>query len=168
MSWTWLYWAGGGAIALGFLVYGIGAALPAAHVARAEALIAAPPDRVASLIRDVEAQPRWRRGVTAIEVKARQGAALSYVEHSRQGAIAYSLVETQPGRDFRSTIDDPKLPFGGHWTIAIAPEGEATRVRIEEHGIVRSPVFRFVSTLILGHEATMRAYLDDLGKAARR
>jgi len=60
------------------------------------------------------------------------------------------------------------LPFGGSWTIALAPEGEGTRVSIEERGEVRDPLYRFFSHFIVGHEGTMRTYLADLERALHR
>ena len=149
-------------IGLGLIVYGIGALLPRGHVARAEALIAAPPERVAAMVRAVEAQPRWRTGVTAIEVVERRQDGLRYVERQGRDAILFDFAEEAPDTRFTSRIADPDLPFGGTWTIALVPEGTGTRVRIEENGEVRSPVFRFFSTLVFGHEGTMRAYLADL------
>ena len=147
------------------LVVGIGLLLPRDHVVRVARTFAAPPERIAALVRDVEAQPRWRRDVRAVDVRERGPGFVRYVERSRNGAIAYDLSEEAPGRRFRSAIADPDLPFGGFWTIDIAPEGKATRVAIVEHGHVRNPVFRFVSAFILGHDATARAWLDDLGRA---
>lgn len=75
------------------------------------------------------------------------------------------MTEDVPGRRFTSIIADPSLPYGGSWTISLHPRGAATNVRIDEHGTVRSPVFRFVSAIILGHERTLRKYLDNLARA---
>jgi hypothetical protein len=150
------------------LVLAIGLLLPKDHVARAEALVAGPPERVAALIRDVEAQPRWRTGVDRIEMLERRPNRLLYVEHSDQGAIRFDFSEEERNRRFRSVITDPDLPFGGSWSIALAPRGSGTLVSIEERGSVANPLFRFVSTLIFGHDATMKAWLADLERAATR
>ena len=163
---TWLAIGTGVLVGLGLIIYAIGALLPRAHVARAEALIAALPARVAALVRGVEAQPHWRKGVTAIEVVERRADGLRYIERQGRDAILFDFAETVPDARFTGTIADPKLPFGGSWTWDIVPEGEGTRVRIEEDGEVKSPVFRFFAKFVFGHEATMRKYLADLERAA--
>ena len=163
-----LIWLGIGVgvlVGLGLIIYAIGAMLPRAHVARAEALIPAPPARVAAMIRAVEEQPRWRKGVTAIEIVERRADGLRYIERQGRDAILFDFAETVPDARFAGTIADPKLPFGGSWTWDLVPQGEGTLVRIEEDGEVRSPVFRFFAKFVFGHEATMRRYLADLERA---
>jgi hypothetical protein len=150
------------------LILAIGMLLPKDHVARAEALAAGPPDRVAALIRDVEAQPRWRTGVDRIEVLKRGPNSLLYVEHSNQGAIRFDFSEEVRDRLFRSVIADPDLPFGGSWSIGLAPRGSDTLVSIEERGSVGNPIFRFFSAVIFGHHATMNAWLADLKRTVAR
>lgn len=165
MWWKWLLGVAALPAGAAAIVYAVGAMLPRAHVARAEALIPAPPERVAALVRDVGAQPRWRSGVTAIEAVERRADGVRYVERQGSDAIAFELVEETPGARFRSTIADPDLPFGGHWTIVLAPEAAGTRVRIEENGEVRDPAYRFFAALVFGHEGTMKAYLADMARA---
>jgi hypothetical protein len=109
--------------------------------------------------------PRWRSGLERIDGMERRGPALRFVEHRGGDAIAFLLTEEVPGARFKSVIDDPDLPFGGYWTIALVPEGAGTRVRIEEHGFVGNFAFRFVSALVLGHDRTMKTYLADLARA---
>lgn len=162
----WLAIGVGVLVGLGLIIYAIGAMLPRAHVARVEALIPAPPERVAALVRAVEAQPRWRKGVTAIDVVERRADGLRYIERQGRDSILFDFAETVPDARFTGTIADPKLPFGGSWTWDIVPESEGTRVRIVEDGEVKSPVFRFFAKFVFGHEATMRRYLADLQRAA--
>lgn len=155
-------------LAVGLLIPVIGLLLPKSHVARAEALVAAPPDRVAALIRDVEGQTRWRGGVERIEVLERRPDGLLYVEHGADGAIRFDFTEETPGRQFRSVIADPDLPFAGAWTIALEAQGGGTLVTIEEQGSVSNPIFRFFSAFVFGHDKVMKAWLADLGKEAAR
>jgi len=162
--WKWIALIVAVPIVLAASAYVVGALLPRTHVARVGALIPAPAPAVAALIRDVEAQPRWRSGVKAIEVLERSPDTLRYIEHG-DNDIAFEFREEAAGSRFRSTIDDPSLPFGGAWSIELLPEGTATRVSIEERGVVRDPLYRFVSRFVLGHEATMRTYLADLESA---
>lgn len=163
--WKWLLVVAAIPVGLGLIVTAVGAMLSVNHLARGQATLAAPPERVAALVRDVEAQPRWRSGVTAIEIIERTPDGLRYVERQGSDAITFRFREERPGALFRSTIADPELPFGGFWIIALEPAGSGTTIRIEEHGTVTNPVFRFVARFIFGHEATMKAYLADLERA---
>lgn len=160
--WKWLLVAAAVPVGAAAIVTAIGAMLPAEHLASVEATLAAPPDRVAALVRDVEGQPRWRGGVTAIEIVERRPDALVYVERQGSDAIRFAFREERPGALFRSTIADPDLPFGGHWLIALEPAGAGTKIWIEEHGNVGNPLFRFVARFVFGHDATIKAYLADL------
>ena len=167
--WKYALWAAAVPATAAILVLGTGWLLPRGHVASAEAVVRAAPAEVARLVRDVEAQPRWRGGVTAIEVRERRADGLLYVEHQGDEAIAFDFAEEAQGARFRSRIADPDLPFGGAWTIDLAPAGSgATRVRIEEKGFVTHPVYRFFAALVFGHDRTMKAYLADLQGALER
>ncbi len=166
--WKWLAWIAAVPVGAGLVVYGVGMALPKDHVARAETIVAASPAQVAALVRSVERQPDWRRSVDAIEIVGRDDGVLRYVERSGGEAILFDFREERPDALFRSTIADPSLPFGGSWTIALAPVPSGTRVAIEERGTVTNPIFRFFSRFVFGHESTMRTYLADLQRAAAR
>jgi len=167
--WKWILGLAAVPAGLAAVVYGVGAMLPRDHVARAEALMAAPPAAVAALVRNVEAQPRWRSAVQAIEVlERRPDGRLRYVERSRGDSITFDFAEEAQDARFRSVIADPSLPFGGAWTIALARANGGTRVSIEERGEVRDPLYRFFSRFVFGHESTMRAYLADLKRALQQ
>jgi hypothetical protein len=162
--WKWIALIAAVPLVLAAIVYGVGAMLPRAHVARVDAVVPAPPEVAAALIRDVEAQPHWRSGVRSIEVLERGAGRLRYVEHGDED-IAFEFREETQGRRFRSTIAEPSLPFGGAWRIELQPEGAGTRVSIEERGEVRDPLYRFFARFVFGHEATIRTYLADLERA---
>lgn len=74
----------------------------------------------------------------------------------------YEIVENQPQRRLVTRIADKSLPYGGSWTIDLAPDGAGTRVTIVENGEVYNPFFRFMSRYVIGHTATIDAYLKDL------
>jgi hypothetical protein len=166
--WKFLIWVAAVPASAVVLICGIGWLLPRDHVASADAVLPAAPAEVARLVREIEAQPNWRRGVTAIEVQERRTEGLRYVERTGEEAIAFDFVEEEPGRRFRSTIADPSLPFGGAWTIWVDAEGNGTRVRIEEKGFVTNPVYRFFAAVLFGYDRTMNAYLADLQRAVER
>lgn len=163
--WKWLVCAAAVPVVAVAAVAAAGALLPRDHVAAAQLFVRASPDRVADLVRDVRSQTRWRKGVQSIEVLERRSNGLRYIERSSDGEITFDFVEEQRGRLFRSTIADAKLPFGGEWTIAIAPEGRGSAVRIEERGFVTNVFFRFFAALVFGYDRTIKAYLRDLSGA---
>ncbi|MBL8548936.1 MAG: SRPBCC family protein [Hyphomonadaceae bacterium] len=143
-------------------VYVAGAALPRTHVARVEGVIAKSPQEVAAIIRDVRAYPSWRDGL-AIERVAAAAGAIEYVEVADGDRVAYRLTEPVRDAEFVTAIVDESLPYGGRWTISLTPEGAGARVRIQENGEVRDPLYRFFSRYVFGHTSSMKAYLNALG-----
>jgi hypothetical protein len=166
MMGKWIALSAAVPIGLLIIVVGIGALLPRDHVARGERTVRLSPDAVAARVRDVGAYPGWRSSVDRIDIVGRTDGQVDFVEHSGGDAIAFTMIEEAPGRRFRSAIMDPDLPFGGYWTITIDPAADGSRVAVEEHGHVRNPLFRFVSTIILGHNRTLETWLSDLDRQA--
>ena len=146
-----------GAVILAVVAFGY--ALPVAHVATAQATVAAPPERVFALLADVEAFPKWRSDVKEVEIVAR--APLQWREKGRD-TITFEIVEQVPPRRLVTRIADKTLPFGGTWTFDLAPSGPATDLTITENGEVYNPLFRVMSRYVFGHTATIERYLADL------
>ena len=167
MWWKWLLGVAALPVAAVAIVYGVGALLPRDHVAAAERFVPVDPASVAAIVRDVGNYPRWRSGLERVELLGRAGAGMRFVEHSGHDPIAFLLVEEEADARFRSTITNPDLPFGGYWTITLDPMNRGTRVRIEEHGFVSDPLYRFFARFLFGHESTMRTWLDDLERYRR-
>ena len=114
-----------------------------------------PRDHVASLSATFRARPE--------AVFAR----IASLEVAKQDDVPIALVEQRaPGRVV-TRIADPNLPFGGTWTFELTPEGGGTRVTITERGYVTNPIFRAVSRFVIGHEASMAAYLRELAVQLR-
>ena len=136
--------------------------------ARAATVPGTPADVWARLL-DVEAQPRWRRDLTRIEVLPAAGGKRAFREHGKQGTIAYVVDEevaptpTAAGR-LITRISDDRLPFGGRWIITVAAVDGGTRVTVTEDGVVKNPVFRFLSRTVFSLTATQEAWLRGLGK----
>jgi hypothetical protein len=76
--------------------------------------------------------------------------------------ITFERVESLPSRHLVVRIADRKLPFGGTWIYEITPTDQGCSLTITEHGEVYNPVFRFVSRFIIGHTATIDAYMKAL------
>ena len=143
----------------------VGSLLPRDHVASLTARIAAPQADVWSAITDAATFPAWRADVTRVEVLPPTTTGPSWREYSKQGAITMVVDSSEPPRRLITRIADKGLPFGGQWIYEIEPDGaSASRVTITERGSVYNPVFRFVSRFIMGHTATIDAYLRALGK----
>jgi uncharacterized protein YndB with AHSA1/START domain len=143
----------------------VGALLPRDHVATLTARIAAPPSAVWTAITDAANYPKWRSDVTRVEMLAPAPTGPSWREYSRHGAITMVVDAADAPRRMVGRIADEGLPFGGKWVYEIEPDGpSSSTVTITERGSVYNPVFRFVSRFIMGHTATLDAYLRALGK----
>jgi uncharacterized protein YndB with AHSA1/START domain len=158
-------------IAVGVLVVGvlvivvIGALLPRDHVVAMSARIAATPDRVWSALTNPAEFPSWRHDVKSVDMLAPTAHGPSWREHSTQGAITFVVDAAEPPKRLVARIADENLPFGGSWEYVVEPDGpSSSRVTIVERGAVYNPLFRFVSRFIMGHTATIDAYLRALGK----
>ena len=98
-------------IALAAIVVIMGLLLPVSHTASAEAAVAAGPERVFAMLGDVERFPKWRSGLTTVDVLSRQP--LRWRESGRDGTITFEQVDAEPNRRLVTRIADPSLPFGG-------------------------------------------------------
>ena len=169
MMWV-LYGAGALVGVVVLLVVGMalaGLALPAAHVASRSARIARPPAEVWRTLTDRASQPEWRRDLRRLESLPDAGGLPSFREHSRHGVITFVVEEEAApaaGRAGRlvTRIADDRLPFGGRWIHQVDGEEGGARVTITEEGVVKNPIFRFMSRFVFGHAATLEAFLRDL------
>ena len=158
----WLLLAGLAIVVVIVVVVVIGTLLPRDHVASVTARVAGAPDSVWAAIANVADHPRWRDGVQRVELLAPTDGKTTWREHSSNGAILMVADRSEPPRRLVTRIADDKLPFGGTWEFVVEPAGDASVVTITEHGSVYNPVFRFMSRFVLGHTATMDAYLRAL------
>ncbi len=144
----------------------IGSRVPRDHVATGSVVVAGSPERVWTMIRAVSEVPRWRPSVSAVEnIEGPANAPTAWTERSGRDSLRFEAGACAEGRSIETRIVDTGLPFGGAWTIEVAPEGAGTRVTVTERGFVKPPPFRFVAKYIMGHDATLRKYLRDLENA---
>ena len=161
----WVLVITGVIVALVLIVLLVGVSLPRDHVAAMSARIAAAPDSVWHALTDPAGFPAWRRDVQRVELLPPTATGPSWREHSRMGAITYAVDVYEPPRRLVGRIADVGLAFGGSWEYRIAPDGpSASRVTIIERGFVYNPLFRFMSRFVMGHTATIDAYLRALGR----
>ena len=159
----WILWIVGVLVVIVLVVVVIGYMLPQSHTAAMSAQYAAPPDSVWASITDAAAFPKWRPGVTQVEMLPDENGQRGWREHAAGDVVTYRVVESDPPRRLVARIADENLPYGGTWTYELAPAGTGTRLTITERGEVYNPVFRFMSRFIFGHTATIDGVLRTLG-----
>lgn len=144
------------------VIAGVGAILPVAHTATVVREITAGPEVVWTVLTDVEAFPQWRSGLDSVERLDDSNGRPAWREQSGSQAISFQVTEWDAPHLLATRIVGEGLPFGGSWRIETEPVESGTRVSITEAGEVYNPVFRFVSRFVMGHDATLNQYLDDL------
>src|SRR5262245_35891272 len=132
----WILYIVGSLVGLVALMALIGLTLPVDHVAARCAVLAKPVAEVWSTLVDVDAYPRWRRGLRSIEHRIdhvdAQGGKPCFREVTSQGAITYVVDEARaptssaPGLRITRIADD-RLPFGGRWIYELASDGGGSR-----------------------------------------
>lgn len=162
---SWFVGVGVFLVCLVGAVAGLGAVLPRDHVASRSIRLDASREAVWQAITDHPNAPSWRTALQAVERGADDGGHAVWREIDHRGdALPLATVEEMPPTRLVRRIADPTLPFGGTWTYDLADEGPGCRITITEHGEVRHVIYRFVSRFVLGHTATIDAYLGDLGR----
>jgi hypothetical protein len=143
--------------------YAVGSVLPREHVAARRLRISPDAEPVWQRITDHPREPDWRRKLDAVERQPDRDGHPVWREVHGSSSMTFETVELTPPVRIVRRIADRGLPFGGAWTIEVAPAtGGGTSVTVTEHGEVYNPVFRFVSRYVLGHTRTIDAYLEDL------
>jgi hypothetical protein len=164
----WLGIVIGVIVALVVIVVIIGYTLPKSHVAVSSAQFGKPAAEMFRIITDVATAATWRKDVERIEMLPANGNRIAWREVSKNDVVNYEgeIVRTPqpgvPGR-FISRIVSEDLPYGGEWIIDVSVNGAGSVVTVTENGEVYNPIFRFVSKFVMGHSATIDAYLRALG-----
>lgn len=148
-----------GAVALVAL---IGAGLPRGHVTTVETRLPIAPQKLWLILTDVEGFAAWRPDVKRIERLPDIDGRPVWTEHASSGRIRFAMDRMEAPRTLVVRIADPDLPFGGTWTYEILADGNGSSLRITERGEVYNPIFRFIARFVIGHEQTIRSYLDAL------
>jgi uncharacterized protein YndB with AHSA1/START domain len=146
------------------VVLGIGWSLPVQHQATCSTQVPMAPAELFARLTDVRGYPRWRTGVSSVEVVRGPDTAtgLRFREHSSDGAILFEVIERQPPTRLVTRIADRSLPFGGSWTFQLSATTGGTDLSIIENGEIYNPVFRFAARFVLGHTATVEQFLRDV------
>jgi hypothetical protein len=142
------------------LVILIGVLLPRKHVVARSVSLHQPPETVWKLITGA---PTWRPDIKSYQELPANDNHRMWREVNEHGqAITFEAVESLPPRRLVTRIADPKLPFGGTWTYEITPTNSGCSLTITENGEVYNPLFRFVSRFVMGHAASIDAYIKAL------
>lgn len=138
----------------------VGALLPRNHLARRRATFAKRPDELFATLTDVAAYPSWRGDVKRVEMVD----AKRFVEHGKQGRIAYEVTESTAPRRLVLRIADEKLAYGGTWTFELEPREGGTTLTITEDGFIKNLALRVLARFVFGYASTIEAYLRALGR----
>jgi uncharacterized protein YndB with AHSA1/START domain len=142
----------------------IGWLLPKDHVATRIGRYRQSPEVIWKAITDVDAMPSWREGLKSVEHLPDRNGLPAYLEITSSGKLPMETIEMTPPQKLVTCIADPKLPFGGTWTLEITPAAEGATLRITERGYVTNPFFRFMSRFVFSQTSTMESYLKSLAK----
>jgi hypothetical protein len=157
----WVIIIAGLIVFAGVIMASIGAALPVKHRASRRARFRQLPQAIYAV---VSGPPDWRPDVKAYGTLPGVNGRKRWWEQDAHGnKIAYEMVEDSPSR-LVTRIAGDKLPFGGTWTIEIAPASSSeSDVRVTEDGEVYNVIFRFLSRFVFGHASSIEGYLRNLG-----
>ena len=158
----WVLGALGGVV---LLVCLIGWMLPVSHVASASATLSRPPEAVYAMVSEVASYPRWWSEMSRVEMLPPVEGRQRFRQHMGSDAVVIEVLEAAAPSRFVTRIADPDQPFGGTWTLEIAPSGAGSTLRVTERGEVYNPLFRFVSRFVMGHTATIESFLQAARKA---
>jgi hypothetical protein len=158
----WVILIGGTVFLVVALMALIGALLPVKHYAARKARFGQTPEEIYSVL---AGPPGWRSDIKASGPLPEKNGRQQWWEQDKHGQkITYELVEASPPLRRVVRIAGAGLPFGGTWTVEIAPQAAGgSEVRIAEAGEVYNVFFRFLSRFVFGYTGAIEKYLRDLG-----
>lgn len=151
-----------GLVVLAGALTAVGYMLPKAHRASRTLVYPAQPPAVFAAITDFARFPEWRTGIKSVELLPDDGRGARFREHGKDGVITYRVERLDPHSKLVTRIDDPSLPFGGSWTLEVAPAEGGTALTITEDGEVYNPIFRLLSKTVFSPYSTIDTYQADL------
>ena len=108
-------------VALILTIVGVGSMLPVSHVASGTATVAHSPADAYAVIADVQSYPRWWNDLSRVEMLPANGGRPRFRQFMGSDPVVVEIVEATAPRRFVTRIADPDQPFGGTWTIDVAP-----------------------------------------------
>jgi len=152
------------------VVLTMGALQPRNHTASATVVVSAPQAVVWQRIEDVQTQPNWRSGLTAVKILPPQDGHTCWEETSSFGKMPLCEVLAAAPSTRIVRIADPNLPYGGLWTYELSPgmaptDANSTILKITENGFTGPWFFRFVGHYIFHEDTQIKKYEADLQKS---
>jgi uncharacterized protein YndB with AHSA1/START domain len=161
----WLLVIAGTLLGIVLLAVGVGALLPREHQVSRRITLRQPAELVWNVITDYPSSPSWRTDIARVEpLPDRAGHPIWREIDKHGGGVSYETIASDPPKKLERKIVDEGLPYGGTWTFELRPTAGGTEVRITERGYVDNPVFRFISSFVIGHTTYMDTYLVSLGR----
>ena len=152
------------------IVFILGGLQPRNHTASATVVVNAPQAVVWQRIEDVQTQPNWRSGLTAVKILPPQDGHTCWEETSSFGKMPLCEVLAAAPSTRIVRIADPNLPYGGLWTYELSPgmaptDANSTILKITENGFTGPWFFRFVGHYIFHEDTQIKKYEADLQKS---
>jgi len=148
----------------------LGAMQPRNHTASVTITLNAPQAVVWQRIEDVQTQPNWRSGLTAVKMLPAQDGHICWEETSSFGKMPLCEVLAVAPSTRIVRIADPNLPYGGLWTYELSPglaptDPNTTILKITENGFTNGWLFRFIGHYIFHEDTQIKKYEADLQKS---
>ena len=158
----WVIFIAAGLALLAAIVALIGAMLPQDHSATRQARYRQKPE---AIYLTLAGPTDWRSDIKASgNLPDRDGRKQWWEQDSHGHKITYELVEDKMPSRRVTRIADQNLPYGGTWTIDIAPAPDGSVVRITEDGQIHNVIFRFMARFAFGYTSSIEGRLRDLGR----
>jgi hypothetical protein len=158
----WLVYLVAAIAIVGVLVVIIGYSLPRGHTVSRTTTVAMPPEALYTLLADVDRYQSWRPAVKSLQRHPDRDGKPAWTEEASGMKIPLYFEKMERPTLLVSRIADPSLPFGGTWTYRIQPAPGGSSLTVTEDGEVHNPFFRFMSTFVFGHTATLDEFLTHL------
>jgi hypothetical protein len=148
---------------LGLIIWIAGSLLPKAHSITRSARLPVAPEAAWAVIADFANEAKWNRAIKeSRRIEDRNGHEVWLTLDRRGGKMPLETLESDPPKKLVRKIADPKLPFGGKWTITVEPEGTGSAVTVTEDSEVYNPFFRFIARTFMDDAGTVNSYLSGL------
>lgn len=141
-----------------------GVTLPREHRSASRVVIAAPPEAVYAVMRDLGTMATWWPEIERITPIVGNDGWERWTETMDGFEVTFIVAEEEPPFRFITRIEgDEDAAFGGTWTYeALLARGGGATVTVTEEGWVKNPYFRVMMT-IGGPHTTLDSYLSALG-----
>ncbi|HEY4379807.1 MAG TPA: SRPBCC family protein [Acidobacteriaceae bacterium] len=152
-------------------VYEDGAHLPYDHSVSVTGVVAAPQEKVFSLITNIAHGSDWRPAVRSVTVLSTSNDPDHWVEYLDHGQfMTFLATRTEPPVRREVKLDDPHASYGGTWTyeLSAGPSPSTTTLRITEAGFIKPPIYRFVMAHVFGPTRNLDQYMKDIQVAAAK